>query len=136
MEGSSVEQNLHTIGERELAIAQVLTFLAIFSLSLVLVLSEGELDRPVGDDGVGIRRGGEELEVGDESLPLRDVEVLLVDQVRGELQIVDGRDASNGGTRLGQVLLYRVMKEWARVFSSAFLMSERLEQSSVRTSPN
>ena len=77
-EGSSVEKDLRTVGERELAVAQVLALLLVLSNVVVLVILRRGLDDPLVDDGVGVGRGRKEREVGDERLPLRDVEVLRV----------------------------------------------------------
>ena len=54
--GRSVEQDLGTVGERELAVAQILTLLLIVSNLVLLITSGRRLDNPLVDDRDGLGR--------------------------------------------------------------------------------
>jgi hypothetical protein len=94
-EDGSVKQNLGTVGERELAVAQVFALLLVLGGDVILSVVGRRLDHPLLRDSRGLRLLGQEANVRRERGPLGRVEVLGVDHVRGEVRGVDGLGGSD-----------------------------------------
>ena len=105
VEVGGVQQDLGTIGERELAVAQIFTFLLIFLKSSIFIIIGGGLDNPLAGNGKTVRSGDDEVEVSSKSVPLRDVEVLGIDQVCSEMRSVGDRNIGNRGNGVCALLL-------------------------------
>ena len=93
-EGRGVEQNLGTIGKRELAVAQILTFLLVISELFLIVALGSRADDPVASNSDGLGGGGDEGKVRSKGVPLRNFKVLEVDEVGGEVGSVHSVDVS------------------------------------------
>ena len=118
-EGGSVEKNLGTISERELAIAQIFALLLVLeNFTLILALS-GRADNPVTGNDDGIRGGGNEDEIRRELFPLGNLEVLRSCHVGSQSRRVHGdkiasRDLSakllvDGNETMSELLLVGVV---------------------------
>jgi hypothetical protein len=93
-EGRSVEQDLGTISERELAVAQILAFLFVVGSLLLLIALSSRADDPLASDCDRLGGRGDKSEERSKGLPLRNLEVLEVDKVGGKVGSIHGVDVS------------------------------------------
>ncbi|RUP48431.1 hypothetical protein BC936DRAFT_144571 [Jimgerdemannia flammicorona] len=92
VEGSAAEQNLGTVGERELALAEILAFLVVLLLGRL-----GPLGEERSGDGLSLGLSQEGDKVGrDGGGPRRGFEVFVLDQLEAE-----GGDVGDGGSEEG-----------------------------------
>jgi hypothetical protein len=88
----SVEQDLGTIGERELTVAKVFAlFLVLGNLLLIHTFSSGA-NNPFTSDSNAVRGSYNTSEVGSKSLPCRNLKVLGINEVGREDRNVFDRD--------------------------------------------
>jgi hypothetical protein len=91
-ESGSVEKDLGTVGERELAVAEVFAFLLIFRYFIVIIARASGANNPLPSDGGRVGRRSNEGQVGCKSLPLGNVKVLGIYQVCGQARNIDNSD--------------------------------------------
>jgi hypothetical protein len=95
-ECGSVEEDLGTVSQRELAVAKVFAFFFIFWDFIVLCAFSRRTDNPLTSCIDRFRDGGNEAQEGSKSIPLGNVKVLGVDEVGSKVRGVHGGDVSNG----------------------------------------
>jgi hypothetical protein len=100
-ENGSVEQDLGTISQGELAVAKVFAFLLIFRNLLIVCALSGRVNDPLTSDCDGLGGGSDEGEVRSKGFPLRNFKVLGVDEVGSKGGRIHGVDVARGdlGTR-------------------------------------
>ena len=129
-EVGGVQQDLGTIGERELAVAQIFTFLLVFLNACIIIIIGGRLDNPLAGNGKTLGGGNDEVEVSGESIPLRDVKVLGIDQVGSKTRSVGDRNIGN--CRNGVGALFLVHRDQAVGKGSGFDGLDRRQVRAVR----
>jgi hypothetical protein len=95
-ENGSVEQDLGTISQGELAVAKVFAFLLIFGNLVVVCALSGRANDPLTSDCDGLRGGSDEGEVRSKGIPFRNFEVLGVDEVGSKGGCIHGVDVTRG----------------------------------------
>jgi hypothetical protein len=104
-ESGGVEQNLGTVGEGELAVAEVLTLFLIIGNCVVTRILGSTADHPITSNRTRLRSLSKETDIRSKRLPLGNLEVLGVDEVGGEARNVNGRLGLNRRDWAGAGLL-------------------------------
>ena len=89
-EDGGVQEDLGTVRKRELAIAKIFTLLFILKRFTILNVLGGRANHPLPCNRKGVWGSSKEAKEGGEGIPLGNVEVLRVREVRGQMSDVDG----------------------------------------------